>query len=225
MRNVAAVTQTGGMNEAGAGVVAIVLAAGEGSRFGGVTSASGAVIHKLDATIDGRTLFERAVGAAVASGIGPVLVVVAGEDRHVGDEAIRVVNHAWKSGSASSLQAGISAARHLGARRAVIALGDQPFIAPEAWRAVASVDVPIAVATYAGRRGHPVQLRSDVWALLPTTGDEGAKTVMRLRPDLVREVPCQGSSVDIDTVEDLRRWENSSSTSSPSTDRSTRPGR
>jgi CTP:molybdopterin cytidylyltransferase MocA len=187
---------------------AIVLAAGEGSRFAG----SG---HKLDAEIDGRTLLRRALDAALASGIGPVLVVLPADgDRafrtDVPADVIAVVNAEWRRGSASSLQAGLARAAELGARRAVIALADQPFISPAAWRAVAAADAPLAVATYSGERGHPVQLRAEVWPLLPTAGDEGAKAVMRLRPDLVVEIPCAGSAVDIDTVEDLRRWQNSS---------------
>ena len=203
--------------------VAIVLAAGEGSRFGGPR-------HKLDAEIDGRSLLRRALDAAIAAGIGPVLVVVPADgDRafrsDLPDGVVEVVNAEWRRGSASSLQAGLTHAGELGARRAVIALGDQPFVSPEAWRAVAAADAPLAVATYAGVRGHPVQLRAELWPLLPTAGDEGAKAVMRLRPDLVVEIPCAGSAVDIDTVEDLRRWQNNSSTSSPSTVRSTRPGR
>ena len=133
----------------------------------------------------------------------------------VPDDVHIVVNGRWREGSATSLQAGIARAAELGATRAVVALADQPFITAEAWRDVAAADAAVAVATYAGGRGHPVQLRADVWPLLPTEGDEGAKAVMRLRPDLVREVPCPGSAVDIDTVEDLRRWQNSSSTSSP----------
>jgi len=194
-------------------VVAIVLAAGEGRRFRGAQ-------HKLDAEIDGRTLLRRALDAAVASRIGPVLVV-AGDDPDrpvrtvVPDSVITVVNDHWRDGSATSLRAGLARAVELGAGRAVIALGDQPFILAEAWCAVAAADAAIAVATYAGKRGHPVQLREDVWDLLPTSGDEGAKAVMRLRPDLVREIPCRGSADDIDTVEDLHRWQNNSSTSSP----------
>jgi molybdenum cofactor cytidylyltransferase len=194
-------------------VAAVVLAAGQGRRFAGPQ-------HKLDAEIDGRSLLRRVLDAAIGSGIGPVILVVGDvPDRPlrtvVPDDVHIVVNGRWRDGSATSLQAGIARAAELGAARAVVALADQPFITADAWRDVAAADAAVAVATYAGERGHPVQLRADVWPLLPTEGDEGAKAVMRLRPDLVREVPCRGSAVDIDTVEDLRRWQNSSSTSSP----------
>ena len=196
-------------------VVAIVLAAGEGRRFGGPG-------HKLDAEIDGRSLLRRALDAAVASRDRPGAArrrrrrPTARSARASPMTWSRSSTARWRDGSATSLQAGLARAAELGADRAVIALGDQPFITAEAWRAVAAADAAIAVATYDGVRGHPVQLRQ------PTSGrccrregDEGAKAVMRLRPDLVREIPCRGSAADIDTVEDLHRWQNSSSTSSP----------
>ena len=190
-------------------VVAVVLAAGAGTRFRGPG-------HKLDARLDGRTIVDRAVGTALTAGIGPVVVVTARQiATALHPTVVHVVNERWAEGQITSLRAGVEAARELGASAVVVGLGDQPFVTVDAWRSVAGTDAPIAIATYDGSRGHPVRLHRDTWDLLPVAGDEGARTLMRLRPDLVTEVPCDGSPIDIDTMEDLRRWQSNSSTSSP----------
>ena len=201
-------------------LVAILLAAGAGSRFTG----SG---HKLEALIEGVPVVVHALEAARAAGIGPI-VVVRGAERlpqiepgaerlpqiEPGAERLPQVQHVvlvdnpdWEAGQITSLRAGLRAAEQLGADAAVVGLGDQPFIDPSAWQAVAASTAPIAVATYDGERGHPVRLHRSVWHLLPHEGDQGARSVLAMHPELVEEIACQGASTDIDTVEDLRTWQ------------------
>jgi len=192
------------------GRVIVLLAAGAGSRFEGAG-------HKLSATIAesgtdrGSTVIERALASALESEVGPVVVVTGAVPDVVPQSfAARVAtchNPRWAQGQITSVRAGIDAARAMGAEAVVIGLADQPFIEPSAWRAVADTPGPIVVATYDGRRANPVKLDTSVWDLLPTTGDEGARALMRIRPDLIREVACEGSPADIDTTEDLRRWQ------------------
>ena len=193
--------------------VAVVLAAGGGTRFAGPD-------HKLATEVDGRPLAEHAVATAIASGLTPVIVVGGAimpplPRDAAPDDVITVHNPRWCEGQATSLQAGIAEAERLGADAVVIGLADQPFVTAEAWRRVAASDAPIAIATYGGRRRNPVRLARSVWPELPSAGDEGARVLIRMRPDLVGEVPCPGSPADIDTLEDLRAWQSRSSTNSP----------
>lgn len=183
----------------------VILAAGEGSRYRGPTPKLLAVMP------DGSTIVRRALDAAAASGCGPVAVVVgalpADDLGPIPDEVIVLTNDRWANGQATSLLVAVAWARDQGASAVTIGLGDQPGLSPIAWRAVASVTTtPIAVATYAGRRGHPVRLAAEVWDALPQTGGGGARALIRARPELVTEVPCEGDPTDIDTVADLAAW-------------------
>jgi molybdenum cofactor cytidylyltransferase len=188
-------------------VAAIVLAAGGGSRF----TASGGEGHKLVAPYLGRTVVEWAIENAAAAGLDATYVVRGATDLPVPplarDTVQFVHNDRWRDGMATSLQAGIVRARRDGHHAVVVGLGDQPLVLADAWQRVAAASgKPIAVATYKGARGNPVRLSSLVWPLLPSTGDLGARVVMRRRPDLVLEVPCPGGAADIDTVDDLTEW-------------------
>jgi len=182
----------------------VILAAGQGERYEGDTP-------KLLAPFRGQPLLEWAIGAVLAAGLDETVVVVgarAGEISAGLPACVTVLhNDAWSRGMATSLQVALDHARGAGHCAVVVGMADQPFVTTEAWRRVAAhVADPIAVATYAGDRRNPVRLDRSVWSLVPPEGDEGMRRVMRLRPELVGEVPCPGHGADIDTLEDLDRW-------------------
>lgn len=186
-------------------VAAVVLAAGAGSRF----AASGAPQPKLLTVVRGRALVDQVLENATDAGFDEIVLVDGSTDLSDRAGSVTVVhNAAWADGIATSLHAALAHARRAGHGAVVVGLADQPGVTAEAWQAVAESpdDPPIAVATYGGQRGNPVRLAAVVWDLLPVTGDEGARALMRERPELVREVPCTGEPLDVDTVEDLERW-------------------
>lgn len=193
------------------GTVAVLLAAGFGSRFGGDT-------HKLLARLRGKRIIDWSLDAVLAAGFTRIVVVQGAIDLEIPRPGTTcnftvLTNPHPEDGQAGSLQMGIAAARDAGASAVVVGLADQPFVSPGAWLAVARSTSPIALATYRGQRGNPVRLGAEVWDLLPEQGDFGARHLISRRPELVEEVPCEGSPSDIDTLEDLRTW--NSTTASP----------
>ena len=179
----------------------VLLAAGGGSRFGGLH-------HKLLTAVAGKTVYEWALQSALAANIGPVAVVWGSVElpRHKAPEAVTYLhNEEWATGMASSVQRALQWANERGLQSVVIGLGDQPCIPPSAWTAVAHSTSPLAVATYAGVRANPVKLHAEFFALVPKNGDEGARSLLRSHPELVAEVPCTGSGIDVDHVEDIER--------------------
>jgi CTP:molybdopterin cytidylyltransferase MocA len=162
------------------------------------------------APLRGQSVLHWAVTAAVGAEADELVVVVGAVepgDIDLPFEATVLVNPGWRDGQASSLQAAVAHGRAQGHGAMVVGLGDQPLLAPSAWRDVSrATDTPIAVATYGGRRGHPVRLAASIWHDLPDSGDTGAKGLLAARPDLVTEVECKGNPADIDTMEDLARW-------------------
>jgi len=181
---------------------AVVLAAGGGSRFAGPA-------HKLLAPFRGRPLVTWAVAAAAEAALDETIVVSGAIDLvGVVPEGVTIIdNPGWAQGISGSLRGAVAWAERQGHEAIVVGLGDQPLVPAEAWRTVAEAHgAAILVATYAGQRRNPVRLDRSVWAMLPVSGDEGARALVRRRPELVAEVACEGDPIDVDTVEDLRRW-------------------
>ncbi|MEZ5167063.1 MAG: nucleotidyltransferase family protein [Acidimicrobiales bacterium] len=180
---------------------AVILAAGAGSRFAGDR-------HKLLTEVKGKAIVRHAVDAARAAGFDEVVVVSGSVDLVpvLPDDVTILHNERWEDGQATSLRAATVYADARGHRTIVVGLGDQPGVPPEAWAAVAAAPADIAAADFGSGPRPPVRLSDALWASLPVSGDEGARALMRQRPEMVVAVPVEGSDADIDTLEDLRRW-------------------
>jgi molybdenum cofactor cytidylyltransferase len=180
----------------------IVLAAGEGKRFGGC---------KQVAVLDGRPLLEHAVRAMLAvPAIDPVVVVLGAHADAIREQVDLsgvdvVVCDTWADGQSASLQAGVAALGEVEA--AVVTLGDQPFISSEVIAGVLDQrGRHLAVrATYDGTPGHPVLLER---RLLDHVGEIEGDTGMRplLSGPYVKtwEVGRLCDPTDIDTPERLQ---------------------
>ena len=181
------------------GVAGLVLAAGEGRRFGRA---------KALVEWDGERLVDRAVRVLREGGCRDVYVVAGAVALDVPGATV-VMNDDWHTGMASSLRTGL-AALPATADAVVISLVDQPGIVAEAVRRV--IDglrnaTAAVVATYDGVPRNPVALDRSVWAEVAehVTGDEGARSWLRQHPDAVTGVDCGdvADATDVDTEADL----------------------
>lgn len=181
---------------------AIVLAAGESSRFGST---------KQLAPFRGSTLVRHALRAAEAVCGARSILVVGNEWQNV-VAACRpqlgffVRNPRYRDGLSSSIRCGVEAA--FSADAVLLMLADQPLIDTDHLQALESrwhkVPDRMVVSTYAGTVGPPAIFpRAFFQELCALQGDSGAKRVIRQHEDLAEIVEMDAGSVDVDRPEDL----------------------
>jgi CTP:molybdopterin cytidylyltransferase MocA len=192
-------------------VAGVLLAAGEGSRFGR---------PKALVELDGMTLADRGVALLRAGGADPVLVVTGAAPVDT-PGTVTVHNPEWRTGMGSSLRAALRVLTSSAVGAAVIALADQPLVGAAAVGRLISAyyaGATVAVAAYDGEQRNPVLIARQHWpaVIAAATGDKGARAFLRARPDLVTLVECgdTGSAEDIDTPEDLARIKENPGTTS-----------
>ncbi len=148
---------------------------------------------------------------------GPVHVVVgaAGDEVRAllgGGDCTVVANPAWETGMGSSLRAGLASLDGTGARAALVALVDQPWIGAAAMarvRAAYRSPDSLAQAVYGEerRRGHPVLLGAAHFAGVARAarGDQGARAYLREHAGEITLVECGDVAApdDIDEPGDL----------------------
>src|ERR671915_502325 len=180
-------------------VAGLLLAAGEGRRFGR---------PKALVEFDGERLGDRGVRTLREAGCGPVVVVMGAAAIEVVG-AVVVPNPDWRTGMGSSLRTGL-AALPPGCPAVVVALVDQPLVTAAAVRRLTEAygaGARVAVATYDGAPRNPVLIAAGHFAAVSESaaGDAGARGFLRAHPELVTPVPCDdvAAPADIDTPDDL----------------------
>jgi nicotine blue oxidoreductase len=167
-------------------IAAVILAAGEASRFGSPKQ---------------RLMLPAVLRAARASSVDDIVVVQGAYELETDARVVRCPE--WERGMGASLRCGLQGLPEA-AEAAVVLLADGPGLAPEAidrvigaWR---ESGAEVIAASYGGIRGHPVLLARSAWGRVP---DEGARA---LDPKLV---PCDdlGNPGDVDYRQELRRPE------------------
>ena len=183
-------------------VAAVVLAAGGSTRLGQ---------PKQLVQVDGECLVNRAVRVALAAGADPVFVALGAQFETVlehlkyDEPPVRVlVNHAWRSGMASSIALGAAAAGRVDADALLVLACDQPAVTPRHLRELmlTSKCEHVVASAYAGRRGVPAIFPELAFhALQDLSGDWGARTLLQRAEVLT--VPLPGGEFDVDTPDDL----------------------
>ena len=191
-------------------VGAVVLAAGASTRLGR---------PKQLVQLEGSTLLERSVAAAVQGGCAPVVVVVPPALAVPLLPGVQlVVNGARGEGVASSVRMAIEVLAKTPVDAAVLLVCDQPFVGPEQVRALRReaerCTEQIVASGYAGVQGVPALFKHAVFPkLLSLRGDRGAGQLFAHVPTETVNFPA--GSWDIDTPSDLKQLQSLAGTETP----------
>jgi nicotine blue oxidoreductase len=170
----------------------LILAAGEGKRFGG---------PKAPYVHNGERLVDRAVKVLVDAGCSPIFVVLGAWVGEVPGATV-LENKDWPTGMGSSLQVGLTRLNsEADIDEVVVSLVDLPGLTSDAVTRIVETPGDIVVAAYDAKRGHPVKFASSTWPELikSATGDQGARSYIAEHPEQIVLVEVG----DVATGEDM----------------------
>jgi molybdenum cofactor cytidylyltransferase len=182
---------------------AAILAAGPGTRFGGV--------KQLVRLRGEPVLHELAASAAFVAGQS-VTVVIGASAREIApalrQRAISIaLNRGWEEGIASSIRVAVNSAPP-GSGALLLMLADQVAVTADDLRRLHASwkrhPILIAAALYHGAPGLPAIFPR--WAftdLLSLRGERDARSVLRRNIERVVRVPMSNAGIDLDTPDDL----------------------
>jgi nicotine blue oxidoreductase len=167
------------------GVAAVVLAAGEASRFGSAKQVLllPGVLERLGRS----TVLDEVVVVEGAHPLPPV----------VGARVVRCAD--WQLGPGASLRCGLRALGP-GVEAAVVVLADGPELSPQAIERVVTAwregTADVVAASYGGVRGHPLVVARPAWDGIPDAGLRAVEPALVACDDL-------GAPGDVDVQSDL----------------------
>lgn len=115
------------------------------------------------------------------------------------------INESWISGISSSIHLALQkATTNPQIQHILFLLSDQPFVTDQLIRKILEVHEEITACEYKGQVGVPAIFSKKYFDELATlTGDKGAKSVLMKHEEVVKKVPFEKGSIDIDTEEDI----------------------
>jgi CTP:molybdopterin cytidylyltransferase MocA len=185
--------------------VIVLLAAGEGRRYGGI---------KQLVEIEGQPMVRRAARAALEHGVSVIVVTGAHAEQVeavLDDLPLQIIRHAgWQDGMGSSLAAGIRGvdASLPQTSAALLCLADQPLLAPaliqQMFQRHTEAPERLLVTEQDGVSGPPVLFPRDCFAALTVlSGARGAHALIEREAARVERF-ASTSNMDIDTPQDLQ---------------------
>jgi molybdenum cofactor cytidylyltransferase len=168
---------------------------------------------------DGQYLLDRVLDQALASTLDRIVLVLGHRAKEVSaalkkredcDRLHILVNPDYRDGMSASLRTGTESVQDTFSAIMVL-LGDQPFVGAELIdlliQRFRSSEKDICVPVCQGRRGHPVIIGRRFYdAVMATTGDIGARHILKSNPESVLHVEISDSRIffDVDTPADIR---------------------
>ena len=186
---------------------AVILAAGESSRFGQ---------PKQLLSFRGKTLVRTVIDAAREAGCSPVVVVIGSNSEKVQHElahadVVNVQNKNWQRGIGSSIRIGVQALiNQMPDVEAILLLVcDQPAVNGQfIERLIATREATkknIVAASYANTVGVPAIFDRSLFKELLALGNEGgAKSIILQNPERVAPFAFPEGAIDIDTWKDWK---------------------
>ena len=182
---------------------AVILAAGASFRLGE---------PKQLLAVRGESLLRRSVRLATEAWCSPVIVVLGAYAERMlpelaGLPVVTVHNSDWHRGMATSVRAGVSAAKQ--AEHVLLMVCDQPGVSVDSLRHLIQTHLentlPITASRYNDTLGVPAVFAASLFdELLRLEGDQGARKVIAAHHDHTTIVDFPEGSVDVDTPEDAQ---------------------